>query len=261
MVAIVGHAGCTTCVGSSMTSLVSAIHAHGAKAVISFGGSDDGYWSSDCVNGYQYLLGAWFANYITTYGVDGMEIDEELGQGSSSTVTTCWNGIAAEMHSIATTANQVPTVQGDVNPTDNVPASISLAATKANLDQLAIEYYGANYDNNCSANCQGSSGGYRVERGLSDSTTAGWPAQKVSWISASNTATVHSSQAATTVLGTTTSALASGTNVGSSGIGGIPVSGIAAVGNEAAGSMPAGLFIIADPNSLPQSWHSLRPRA
>jgi hypothetical protein len=97
--------------GSNLTNLVNAIHTNGATALISFGGSNDPYWTDDCQNGYQYLLGSWFAHYITANSLDGMEIDEEASEGSWT--AACWNGIAQEVHSVATAQGKVPIVQGD----------------------------------------------------------------------------------------------------------------------------------------------------
>ncbi len=240
--------------GSAMTDDVNAIHSHGSTALIGLYSSDQ--WTSDCVNGYQYLLGAWFADYITTYGMDGMEIDDE--QGHNSTVAACWDGIGEELHSIATADGGVPIVKADFNQSDGVPGSIStLATTKTNIDEPTFEYYGGTYDNNCSDNCQGGDTQGGIARSLAEATSAGFAAQKLMWISCPASCQANSSLETSTILGTTTTALTSGTNIGSTGTGGIPISGIAAVGTEAAGSMPAGLFILADTNSPPQNWQYL----
>ncbi len=240
--------------GAAMTSVVNAIHSHGATALI--GEADNTSWTSDCVNGYQYLLGSWFADYITTYGMDGMEIDDEQSHGS--TVGACDSGIGEELHSVATALGKVPIVKQDFNQSDGVPGSLSqLATAKANIDEPTFEYYGGSYDNNCSGNCQGGSSQGSVARSLASAVSAGFAPQKMIWINCPVSCQANSSQEATTVLGTTTSTLTSGTNVGSSGTGGIPISGIAAVGTEAAGSMPAGLFILAGTGSPPSTWQFL----
>ncbi|MGO9907276.1 MAG: hypothetical protein ACLPY3_16400 [Solirubrobacteraceae bacterium] len=240
--------------GSAMTADVAAIHAHGATALIGlYSGTQ---WTIDCVNGYQYLLGAWFADYITQYGLDGMEIDDEQGHGS--TAAACWDGIGQELHSVATADGGVPIVKADFNQSDGVPGSIStLATARTNIDEPTFEYYGGTYDNNCSDNCQGGDPQGGIARSLSEATSAGFAPQKLMWISCPASCQANSSLLTSTVLGTTTSALSGGTNVGSSGTGGIPISGIAAVGTEPAGSMPAGLFILADTNSPPRSWQYL----
>ena len=234
--------------GSTLTGLVTAIHDNGAKALISFGGSNDPYWDDDCVNGYQYLLGAWFANYITTNSLDGMEIDEEEDSGSSATMTACWNGIGAEIHSIATAAGKVPIVFGDWNPTDNTPGTISaLAGTKANIDQYAFEYYGygPNNDYNCADNCAGS--GHNLASFLSDATGGGIPAVK--WLNIQGVDGGYA-QTTSTVLGTTTSSE-------SGSLTSIPISAVAAIGSEAAGTIPAGLVVLANTSSPPTQWQFL----
>jgi hypothetical protein len=240
--------------GSAMIADVNAIHSHGSTALIGLYSADQ--WTVDCVNGYQYLLGAWFTDYITQYGLDGMEIDDE--QGHDSTVAACWDGIAQELHSVATAAGGVPIVKADFNQSDGVPGLIpTLATTKTNIDEPTLAYYGGTYDNNCSDNCQGGDTQGGIARSLSEATSAGFAAQKLMWISCPASCQANSSLLTSTVLGNTTSTLSSGTNVGTSGTGGIPISGIAAVGNEPAGSMPAGLFILSDTNSPPQHWQYL----
>jgi hypothetical protein len=127
----------------------------------------------------------------------------------------------------------------------------NIATTKANLDELAYEYYGNTYDYNCAANCGSSpASGTSVAGFLNDSNGAGFPSVKAINITAPNTGGSSSSQAASTVLGTTTSSV-------SGSVTSIPVSAITAAGSASAGTLPAGLFIIANTSLPPTSWQFL----
>jgi hypothetical protein len=221
--------------GSTLTSLTAAIHAEGAKAIVALGGSNDDNWGSDCVNGFQYLLGAEMANYMTSNGFDGVEIDDEDGSElNSSDAPPCWNGMAEEVHSVATASNQVPVVYVDLNPTDT---SVSLATpAKAQVDQWVLEYFGYNPDNdyNCANSCS-ELGGY-----LSDAVSSGVPAQR--WLSSQGLNGPYS-QGTLDTLATTASVV-------SGAVTSIPVSALSA-------AMPKGAFEVASTSSPQTSYEIL----
>lgn len=227
--------------GSNMTNLVAAIHSEGSTVLGSVGGSNDLTWHTDCVNGFQYLLGAEMASYMTQYNLDGMEIDQEDGSMSNAQASACSSAIGQSLHAVATAANKVPIVYDDFNPTDTSETQPANAIT--NLDQVNFEYYGYNPNTqyNCSNNCQ------EEAQFLSEGIAAGIPSQK--WLGLQGVVGGYA-QSASTVLGTIT-ASASG-NVTS-----IPISGAAAAGSVAAGTIPAGVVILATTGTPPSNYEIL----
>jgi hypothetical protein len=214
--------------GSTLTALVAAIHAGGAKAIISIGGSNDPYWSAECVNGFQWLFGAEMAHYIVANNLDGVEWDSE--QGSATAWENCWTDSSEMVHAVATAADQVPIVYVDFNQSDT-SASVP-AAAKTQVDQFAFFWYGYDPANNwnCANSCS-QLAGY-----LSTVVSAGIPAGK--WLSGQGVAGAGgAAQQATTILATTASSV-------SGSVTSIPVTALAA-------SMPAGTFVLATTNMPP----------
>jgi hypothetical protein len=216
--------------GSTLTSLVSTVHAAGADAIISIGGSNDPYWSNECPNGFAYLFGAEMAHYISTYGLDGVEWDSE--QGSTADWDACWNQSSQEVHAIATAAGHVPIVYVDFNQSDTSDSVAAAAATQ--VDQFAFFYYGWNptTNYNCANSCS-QLAGY-----LSKAVSAGVPAAK--WLAGqgvSYNSPPFSQGTSATVLATTTSSV-------SGAVTSIPVTALSS-------AIPQGTFILATTDGPP----------
>jgi hypothetical protein len=244
---------------SALSTLVSNAHSNGAQVWVSMGGEGDN-WNSDCDYGFQYLTGAWYANFIHNNGIDGFNEDNESSQ-TSSNFTACADAIGQEVHSTTTNdpANdnqpynaqfngKVPGMEIDWNATDNVPSNAStLGQTNTNIDAYELEYYGYNPSNdyNCAKNCGGTGIGTPATS-LAAGEAGGIPAEK--WIdiyAPGNPDSPQGAQAAPTQLSSTTSS-ASGS------VSSIPISAVAA-----AGTIPAGLIVISDTNSVPTSYQYL----
>ena len=216
--------------GSTLTALTAAIHAAGAKALISIGGSNDNFWTSDCTDGYQYLLGATLAHYIVANNFDGVELDTE--QGNTSTWGACWSGAAEEIHSVATSLGNVPIVDADFNQSDTGPSVP--AAAKTQVDEFTFFYYGYEPANNynCANSCS------RLAGYLSAVTGSPYDIPAARWVAGQGVAGAGgSAQQTATVLATTTAAV-------SGAVTSIPVTALAA-------SMPAGTFVLATDDGPP----------
>jgi hypothetical protein len=226
--------------GSTLSSLVSAIHSNGATALIAIGGSDDSSWSSDCsVSAFAHLLGASLAQYVVANDMDGMEIDEE--QGIANDYGACWTGIGEEVHSVATYAGQVPLVTADINQSlgagDYYTAA---AASKAQVDFFTTMYYGYNPANNytCANSCSNVAAWVSAVSG----STYNIPASK--WLAGQGVAGAGgAAQQQTTVLATTTSSV-SGT------VTSIPVSALSA-------AIPQGTFVLATTDGPPPTHYEI----
>lgn len=235
----------------NLSSLVSLAHSKGSQVWVSMGGEGDN-WNVDCDNGFQYLTGAWYANFIVANDLDGFNEDNESNQTQAQFVA-CADAMGQEVHSVATYAGKVPGVELDWNATDNVPTNGSgLSQTIANIDAYELEYYGYNPSNdyNCANNCSGTGVGTPVTS-LADGVSGGIPAEK--WIdiyAPGNPDSPLGAQATPTLLSNTTSS-ESGT------VNSIPISAVAAAGSEAAGTIPAGLVVISNTSSPATSWQYL----
>ena len=78
---------------SQSQTFVSQVHAHGEQALFSIGGSNDQNWPTACLPANQSTFAGAIANYIQTYGYDGVDLDNESSLVTSSNLGSCFQTI------------------------------------------------------------------------------------------------------------------------------------------------------------------------